>query len=467
MLRFSLLFCFLFLYCNAEAQPQLELVTFATGFDEPVDIVSAGDARLFIVEKDGYIRIIENGQTLATPFLNIDAKINSSASERGLLGLAFHPKYAENGYFFVNYTDNSGNTKIARFRVSDTNTNTADPNSELILLEVNQPFSNHNAGDLAFGPDGYLYIPLGDGGSANDPGNRSQTRTTLLGKMLRIDVDNGNPYRIPPDNPFPDVEGIRPEIWAFGLRNPWRISFDRLTGDLWIGDVGQGNWEEINRQPADSQGGENYGWRCYEGNAAFNTSGCGDQGQYTFPVQVYSHANGACSVTGGFVYRGGDFPNLYGTYIYTDYCNGRIWGLKPDGQGGWINTLLLDGANFDYVAFGEDNEGELYLAGLGSGNIYRVTDAKTTDTSDELQIQKLQLTPNPTSDFLRIQMDVQEPGTYQFRLLDAMARNVKEFQESVGVGFTKQISLKDLAAGVYFLQIQRGQQILTRKIQKN
>lgn len=467
MIRLSILCCFLFLYCNSDAQPQLELVTFATGFDEPVDIVSAGDARLFIVEKDGYIRIIENGQILPTPFLDIDDRVNSSGSERGLLGLVFHPNYEENGYFFVNYTAGNGNTQISRFQVSESNPNVAVPGSEFILFEIGQPFSNHNAGDLAFGPDGYLYIPLGDGGSAGDPGDRSQTRTTLLGKMLRIDVDNGNPYQVPPDNPFPDVEGTRPEIWAFGLRNPWRISFDRLTGDLWIGDVGQGNWEEINMQSADSQGGENYGWRCYEGNVTYNTSGCGDQSQYTFPVQVYSHANGACSVTGGFVYRGEDFPNLYGTYIYTDYCNGRIWGLKPDGQGGWVNTLLLDGANFDYVAFGEDNEGELYLAGLSSGNIYRVTDANATNTTDKLFIQKLQLTPNPTSDFLRIEMDVQEPGSYQFRIIDAMARTVKEFQESVAVGFTKQIFLKDLAAGVYFLQIQRGQQMLTRKFQKN
>jgi glucose/arabinose dehydrogenase len=376
-LKSSLIFLFALTMFTAWAQPQIQLQVFASGLTKPVDIVHTSDDRLFIVEKDGFIRIINsNGQVLPTPFLNIDARVNSTSSERGLLGLAFHPDYAQNGYFFVNYTNNSGNTRISRFTVSPSDPNQADPNSEKILLEVSQPFSNHNGGDLVFGPDGMLYIGLGDGGSADDPGDRGQNRLTLLGKMLRIDVDNGDPYAIPEDNPFAFDDFTLDEIWALGLRNPWRFSFDRLTGDLWIADVGQDDWEEINMQPADSPGGENYGWRCYEGNHAFITTDCNVASEYTFPVYEYAHAASGCSgsVTGGFVYRGSQFPTMYGHYFYADYCNGRFWSLIPDGQGGWTNILHFDGANNDYVSFGENSAGELFLAGYNSGNIYQIAD---------------------------------------------------------------------------------------------
>lgn len=371
------LFAFLLAFLPLRAQLEIELTVFASGFVSPVDISHAGDDRLFITEKDGTIRIIEgNGNVLPQPFLNIDAKVNSQASERGLLGLAFHPDYQQNGYFYVNYSNNGGNTVIARYQVSAANPNQADPNSELILLTINQPFSNHNAGDLNFGPDGYLYIATGDGGSGGDPQNNSQTRVQLLGKMLRLDVDNGDPYAIPADNPFVNDDSTLDEIWAIGLRNPWRFSFDRLTGDIWIADVGQDDWEEIHFQPASSTGGENYGWRCYEGFDTYNTNNCGPASDYVQPVQVYpSDGVQGCSVTGGYVYRGENYPGMYGYYFYADYCTGRFWGLRPDGQGGWSNVELLNLSNQEFSSFGEDAAGELYVAGLGSGNIFQVVEA--------------------------------------------------------------------------------------------
>jgi len=374
-MRPSILFVCLLFACPLFAQPNLQLETFATGFSQPVDIAHAGDDRLFIVEKGGLIRIIDgNGAVLPQAFLDIDARVNSQASERGLLGLAFHPNYADNGYFYVNYTNSSGNTRISRFSARADDPNQADPSSELILLEVNQPFANHNGGDLNFGPDGYLYFGLGDGGSANDPGDRAQNRLNLLGKMLRIDVDNGNPYSIPEDNPFAYDDFTLDEVWALGLRNPWRFSFDHLTGALWIADVGQNRWEEVNYQAPGSPGGQNYGWRCYEGQVPFNLAGCGPAGEYTFPVQVYANNSSVgCSITGGYVYRGADYPDMYGYYIYTDYCSGRFWSLAPDGQGGWANAELANLANTQFVAFGEDKRGELYVAAIQQGAIYRLT----------------------------------------------------------------------------------------------
>ena len=260
---------------TAKTQPSINLQQIATGFNRPVDIVHAGDNRLFIVEQNnGRIRIMDqDGNINPTNFLDIGSRVGSTANEQGLLGLAFHPNYASNGYFYVNYTATNGNTNISRFTVS-ANPDVANANSEVILLTVSQPYNNHNGGGIKFGPDGYLYIGMGDGGSGGDPGNRAQNTTNLLGKMLRIDVDGGSPYSIPVDNPFVNNGSVSNEIWAIGVRNPWRFSFDRQTGDLWIADVGQGDWEEINMQPAASNGGENYGWRCYEGNIAFETAGC-------------------------------------------------------------------------------------------------------------------------------------------------------------------------------------------------
>ncbi len=365
--------------------PQLELQLVVDFLTDPVIITHAGDGsgRLFVGDKDGRIWVFTGGQLLATPFLDIRSSVQSSASEQGLLGLAFHPQYEVNGYFYVYYSapDTTGNPSIdhfsivSRFSVSDDDANLANPGSELVLLTQAQPDWNHNCGNLVFGPDGYLYIGFGDGGSAGDPLNNGQNPDSLLGSILRIDVDAGAPYAIPADNPFVGGPGAD-EIWAWGLRNPWRFTFDRATGDLFIGDVGQGNWEEIDFQPAASTGGENYGWRCYEGNHAYNISGCGDPADYVFPILEYSHGQG-CSVTGGFRYRGSDFPNLVGYYLYADYCSGTIWGATEDG--GWSTVPLLDSGK-SISTFGEDENGELYLADRsGDRAIYRIVDNSPLD----------------------------------------------------------------------------------------
>lgn len=352
----------------------IQLTPLPAQFDRPVDVKHAGDDHLYVVEKIGRIWIMsKQGLKSPTAFLDITPIVNAGANERGLLGLAFHPQYDSTGYFYVNYTGSGGHTRISRFSRDPSDPNKALANSEVILMTVNQPFNNHNAGDLAFGPDGYLYIPLGDGGSGGDPGNRSQNPKDLLGKMLRIDVNNGIPYAIPGDNPFVSSADTLPEIWALGLRNTWRVSFDRVTGDFWMADVGQGAWEEINMEPAGSTGGKNWGWRCYEGFAPYNTSGCGPVGTYDPPIHVYpNNPSTGCSVTGGYVYRGTKWKTLYGKYLYADYCSGRFWTLWPNGMGGWNNTEVLKGPNFEYSAFGEDNEGELYVATLGEGRIYSI-----------------------------------------------------------------------------------------------
>ena len=356
--------------------PGIELELVQNGFDAPVDIVHAGDDRMFIVEQDGVIKIMNSDYSVeATPFLDIDP-IVASGGERGLLGLAFHPDYDSNGFFFVHYTNNGGTSTVSRFSVT-ANPNVADPASELIILTQSQPYSNHNAGDIAFGPDGYLYIPFGDGGSGGDPQDYGQATNSFLGNMLRIDVDNsmiGDTYDIPGDNPFIGEAGYLDEIWSIGLRNPWRISFDALTGDLYIGDVGQGSWEEIDMAPFDSQGSENYGWRCYEGNHVYNTSNCGGipEDSLTWPVFEYNHSGGACSVTGGFVYRGSEFENLNGLYIFTDYCNGVFRGIQQAG-GEWLDYELTGPQGFGWTTFGENSSLDLFVAN-SNGNIYKIID---------------------------------------------------------------------------------------------
>jgi glucose/arabinose dehydrogenase len=358
----------------AQAEPTLVLEPVVGGLASPVSITHAGDTRLFITQQAGLIVIFDGNQLRATPFLDLRGQI-SSGGERGLLSVAFHPRYAQNGLFYVNYTDPRGDTVVARYSVMPGDPNRANPQSAVPILTIAQPFANHNGGQLQFGPDGYLYIGMGDGGSGGDPGNRAQNTSELLGKMLRIDVDSASPYAIPPSNPFAGRPGSRPEIWALGLRNPWRFSFDRVTGDLWIADVGQGEWEEIDFQPATSIGGENYGWKRMEGTHCFAPStNCGDP-SFVLPVIEYNHSGGACSVTGGSVYRGTRSPRLLGTFFYGDFCNGKIWGSTRNPDGTMTTRQFLD-VTFQISTFGEDVAGEVYVADYSGGTLYRLLDSR-------------------------------------------------------------------------------------------
>jgi len=364
-------FAYALAYGQTLTPADITLQTFYTGATVPVGIYNCGDHRLFIVEQNqSDIEIVDTTGQYIGKFLDLSS-LTSTGGERGLLGLAFHPNYQENGFFFVNYTNTDGNTVVARYSASS-NPDVADPLSGQTVLSIVQPYSNHNGGHLAFGPDGYLYVGTGDGGSAGDPEARSQNPQTLLGKMLRINVDQ-LPYTIPADNPFANSTTTLPEIWALGLRNPWKFSFDRGTGDMWIGDVGQNLWEEINREPANSGGGYNWGWRCYEGNATYNTAGCGGQGNYDFPVKVHAHNEGFCSITGGVVYRGQAYPALDGIYFYSDFCDGDIFTLTPDGSGGYASDNLVAAGN-SVVAFGEDSSGEVYVVKT-SNVIYKIQDS--------------------------------------------------------------------------------------------
>ena len=345
----------------------------ADGLGPLTFITHAGDGSglLFAVEQAGVIRIVEQGGAVRQePFLDIRERIGSGG-ERGLLGLAFHPQYASNRRLFVNYTDPAGNTVVAEYTGSGI---AADPATERRILSFEQPFANHNGGMLAFGPDGYLYISTGDGGSGGDPLRAGQDLTTLLGKMLRIDVDGGGPYAIPADNPFAGgAGGARPEIWSYGLRNPWRVSFDRQTGDMFIGDVGQGTWEEVDAEPA-GEGGRNYGWNVMEGPDCFRGVPC-DPNAFTLPVAWYSTQNDDhCAVTGGYVYRGTALPGLVGRYVFGDYCAGAIYGLDAATalSTGRAEIVELTRAGMSITSFGEDEAGEIYVVGH-SGRVLRLT----------------------------------------------------------------------------------------------
>ncbi len=365
------------------AQPRLRSI--ANGLSRPLGLAHAGDGsgRLFIVEQTGQIRVRKGKRLLSAPFLDLSDRV-PCCREQGLLGLVFHPGYSENGFFYVSYTDPQGDSVISRFSVSE-DPDRADPESEAVILAFDQPGVTHNNGHLAFGPDGLLYIGAGDGGGAGDEDNNAQNLGTLLGKILRIDVDRGAPYAIPPDNPFVGEPGAQDEIWAYGLRNPWRFSFDRLTGDLFIGDVGQTDWEEVDRQPAASRGGENYGWRRMEGAHCFNPPVDCEDPSLTLPILEYSHEEG-CSVTGGFRYRGSRLVEHFGTYVFGDFCSGRVWGAVPDGSGGWARSTLLDSSRL-ISSFGEDQSGELYLVDLGGavlrfvGNLVFAVDHESGDTA--------------------------------------------------------------------------------------
>lgn len=445
---------------------QVGIELYANGFSNPVGIKHANDNRLFIVEKAGVIKIIESQQNVnTTPFLDINSLVSNSGGERGLLGLAFHPNYSSNGFFFVNYINNAGNTVISRFVTNPPDSDTADPNSEVILMTINQPYSNHNGGDIAFGEEGYLYIATGDGGSGSDPENRSQDLTTLLGKLLRINVNNSgtNPnYAIPADNPFVSNSNALDEIWAYGLRNPWRFSFDRTNNDLWIADVGQFEIEEINKVST-TESGINYGWRCYEGNSPFNTDNCPSSSTMVFPVSQYTHSSSGefkCSITGGYNYQGSQFPEFVDTYFFADYCSDEIGTLIFENNA-WTMAFTTPFNNKGWTSFGEDNIGELYIAAASTGEIFRIID--TNLSVEENSLKTIKIYPNPVTDYLTIDMQSSTKIVSEIVIYDVHCKRVKTMSN-----INKQrinVSVSNISSGLYFIEINdNNQNTITKKL---
>ncbi|SMO34953.1 Por secretion system C-terminal sorting domain-containing protein [Chryseobacterium rhizoplanae] len=423
----------------------INLEEFATGLTSPVEITNANDSRLFVVQQNGIIKIIQpNGTINTTNFLNISSKI-IFGGERGLLGLAFHPQYATNGYFFVYYNNPAGNIIVARYSVSSTDPNVADPASEKILLNIPKPFDNHNGGSIHFAPDGKLWIITGDGGSGGDPNNNAQNKNVLLGKMLRIDVDATGPYNIPPDNPFAGTVAGADEIWAYGLRNAWKFSFDLTTGNAMIADVGQGAIEEINKMPI-TQAVLNYGWRCYEGNNAYNTAGCAAQSTMTFPVAVYDHSGGKCSITGGYVYRGAQYPSLQGKYFFADYCSTQIGILDSNNTITW--TTPYSGNNFS--TFGEDYQKGLYVAAVNSGKIFKISTG--TLGTQENTLATVKVYPNPASKEIFIDGVKDKKATLE--IISAEGRKVLEAGK---ISNGKGINISGIPAGVYYINLKSGE----------
>jgi glucose/arabinose dehydrogenase len=425
----------------------IALQSFATGFNSPVEITNAGDSRLFIVQKGGLIRILNsNGTINTTPFLNLSSIISSNG-ERGLLGLAFHPNYSTNGFFFVNYTNTSGNTVIARYSVSSGNPDIAN-STGTILMTITQPFSNHNGGTIKFGPDGYLYIGMGDGGGSGDPGNRAQNINDNLGKMLRIDVNsNVAPYYTSPaTNPYVGIAG-NDEIWAIGLRNPWKFSFNRLNGDLWIADVGQNAFEEINKtQSPLPNTGLNFGWRCYEGNAPYNTSGCVAATSITFPVHQYVlYSDGTCSVTGGYVYTGATYPSFQNKYFFTDYCNDKI---KMLNSAGVITTSTSFSGN-NFTTFGEDINGELYIAGITSGTVYKIID--TSLNNSDFELNGFSIYPNPAKEYIVLRSNEINLGS-KIDIFDIAGKLL--ISNKLNKNIENTIATNSLSKGIYLVSVE-------------
>lgn len=446
----NLLSLFLVFVSSMVFSQTIAIQSFATGFSGAIEITHANDSRLFVVEQGGLIRILNSNGTINTlPFLNLSSLI-SSGGERGLLGLAFHPNYATNGYFFVNYTNTSGNTVIARYSVNPSNPDIANT-SATILMTISQPYSNHNGGSLKFGSDGYLYIGMGDGGSGGDPENRAQNINTNLGKMLRIDVNATSApfYTSPASNPYVGIAG-NDEIWAIGVRNPWKFSFNRLNGDLWMADVGQNNIEEINKVTSPLTAGLNFGWRCYEGNVAYNTTGCAPIGTMTMPIAQYDHSQG-CSITGGYVYTGTQFPNFLNKYFFADYCENRI-GYADSTTGAITYTPYFSGNN-NFSSFGEDINGELYIS---NGNtIYKVVDTSTASTTS-FENAGFKLYPNPAKDNFTI---TNENGitVSKVEFYDVTGKLIttinKKFSETISV------DISNLSSGIYIVNIVANNEI--------
>ncbi|MEP6674104.1 MAG: PQQ-dependent sugar dehydrogenase [Ferruginibacter sp.] len=364
--------------------PAISFQSIPVSLTAPIDVVNAGDGsgRIFIAEKAGTVRIYKNGALLPNPFLDISSIVtNDVGGERGFLSIAFHPDYLNNRYFYVYYNNLAGEVTIARYHTSPVNPDSAEFSSGVVLMTIHKPFTNHNGGKLNFGPEGDLYFGTGDGGSGGDPGNRSQNGDSLQGKLFRLDVSNFNSppyYFIPADNPYVTDPNVRDEIYGLGLRNPWRWSFDRQTHDMWLADVGQDAWEEVNFRPADSTAGNNFGWRCYEGNHTYNTTGCQAPSSYRFPIFEYPHnsSTGGFSITGGYVYRGSEFAFLQGYYICSDYISGNGFLISSNGSGGWNISSPQVGWAAHICGYGEAEDGTLYAVSQ-DGPFYKVN-ATTT-----------------------------------------------------------------------------------------
>lgn len=444
----------IFFICYTISAQTIALQQFATGFSSPVAMVHPpNDTRFFVLQRYGLIRILnQNGTINATPFLDISGIISTSpGNERGLLGLDFHPNYATNGLFFINYTNASGDTVIAKYTVS-ANPNVANTTAT-ILMTIDQPASNHNGGCTKFGPDGYLYIGMGDGGGSGDTSGYAQNLTVdtanpsrvFLGKMLRIDVDTTFGtlnYGIPASNPYATTAGLR-EIWAYGLRNPWKFSFNRLNGDLWIGDVGQDNFEEVNKVVAPLPTGLNFGWRCYEGNAAFSTSGCAAMATMTFPVAQYDHSTG-CSITGGYFYTGSMYPNFTNKYFYTDYCDNKIRTINSSNS---VATTASFAGNFS--TFGEDTVGELYVAGLSNGIIYKIIDSSLG--VNNFNKNGLSFYPNPAKTEIFIK-NSSEITLSNVKIFDLTGKLV--ITKSIKSNENPSVTISSLSSGLYIITIE-------------
>lgn len=423
------------------------LTEFASSFTAPVEISNAGDSRLFVVQQNGLIKILlPNGTTNASNFINLSSKI-LFGGERGLLGLAFHPQYSTNGYFYVYYNQvTTGNITVARYSVNATNPDIADITSEKILLNFPKPFDNHNGGSMHFAPDGNLWISTGDGGSSNDPNNNSQNKNSLLGKMLRINVNSTGNYEIPADNPFVGIAGAD-EIWSYGLRNAWKFSFDLATSNVMIADVGQGQFEEINKMPI-SSAGLNYGWRCYEGNANNILTGCAPMNTMTFPLSVYDHSGGKCSITGGYVYRGTLYPAFAGKYFFADYCSRQIGMLNSDNSITW--TAAFAGSNF--ATFGEDVNKEIYVSAVNNGKIYKIS--TTTLATDNISQNEISVSPNPASG--KVFVKVLNTKNNTLELINMEGRKILE----TAVNPDGSVDISSLKPGVYFANVKSGGQKL-------
>ncbi|MNK55286.1 Soluble aldose sugar dehydrogenase YliI precursor [compost metagenome] len=432
---------------------QIILEEFATA-SNPVEIIASptNDNRLFVVQQSGTIRILNtNGTFEDTNFLNITDRVNFNG-EMGLLGLAFHPDFATNRYFYVYYNRAGRTITVSRFTANSANPNTANPSTEKVMMSIPKSETNHNGGSIHFGADGYLYISTGDGGGGGDPDNNGQNRNSLLGKLLRIDVNSNNPYNVPADNPFVGVDGAD-EIWSYGLRNGWKFSFDRTTNNIWIADVGQNLIEEINRVPATTPA-VNYGWRCYEGNNPYNTSGCANASTMTFPIVDYDHSGGKCSITGGYVYRGNLYPDLVGKYIFADFCSQQI-GILEDTTITW--TPAFSGNSF--TTFGEDNQKQLYV-GASNGKIFKV---KSSNLSvNDIPTTQILIAPLPAKNVLYIK-NLNEKNVVA-EILDLAGRTIQE--QNVAEN-DKSVDISLLTPGEYILVLKKDDiKIMSQKILK-